>query len=354
MEILQARAPEAAEALSREVVAFVQRLRTEDLFKKPGVAETIDWAKCLLALDVLELSPEVIADTLGAILKYQDDIRKLQGSEAKRCSTRRARGWNRPDASSGRKYPGGVGVSAPTLTMPEAAPLDLPDNPAADAQHHPFRPRAAQGRAAGGAGARGGRDPRGRGGGLHLARRFLPYPARLLHRAARAPGGLCPDLPPLLARPALHGAHDGDDAARHPRRAGRARREAAEKRAAEALLDGASARRPRQRATTADEETEIEVDASLTMSARGTAQDARFRTDEHRRDAQAKRMLARLALPVKPSPRAGQASHLGRGSTPADTCAPPCAGAARCGASTTPNRARAGPTWWCCATSPAR
>lgn len=84
IEILQARAPEASEALSREVVAFVQRLRTEDLFKKPGVAETIDWAKCLLALDVISLSPEVIADTLGAILKYQDDIAKLQGSEAKR------------------------------------------------------------------------------------------------------------------------------------------------------------------------------------------------------------------------------------------------------------------------------
>ncbi|KIC44268.1 ATPase [Ruegeria sp. ANG-S4] len=84
IDILRARAPEAAEALSREVVAFVQRLRTEDLFKKPGVAETIDWAKCLLALDVLNLSPEVIGDTLGAVLKYQDDIQKLQGSEAKR------------------------------------------------------------------------------------------------------------------------------------------------------------------------------------------------------------------------------------------------------------------------------
>jgi len=84
MEILNARAPEASEALSREVVAFVQRLRTEELFKKPGVAETIDWAKCLLALDALTLSPEVIADTLGAVLKYQDDIAKLQGSEAKR------------------------------------------------------------------------------------------------------------------------------------------------------------------------------------------------------------------------------------------------------------------------------
>lgn len=84
LEILHARAPEASEQLSREVVAFVQRLRTEDLFKKPGVAETIDWAKCLLALDVLTLSPEVIADTVGAILKYQDDIVRLQGLEAKR------------------------------------------------------------------------------------------------------------------------------------------------------------------------------------------------------------------------------------------------------------------------------
>ncbi|NBR89658.1 MAG: MoxR family ATPase [Rhodobacteraceae bacterium] len=84
VEILQARAPEATEALSREVVAFVQQLRTEDLFKKPGVAETIDWAKCLLALDVISLSPDVIADTLGAILKYQDDIQRIEGGEAKK------------------------------------------------------------------------------------------------------------------------------------------------------------------------------------------------------------------------------------------------------------------------------
>ncbi|MDD9744382.1 MULTISPECIES: AAA family ATPase [Marinovum] len=84
MEILHARVPEAADTLSREIVAFVQRLRTEDIFKRPGVAETIDWAKCLLALDVIALSPQVISDTLGAILKYQDDIARLQGSEAKR------------------------------------------------------------------------------------------------------------------------------------------------------------------------------------------------------------------------------------------------------------------------------
>ncbi|OYX41176.1 MAG: ATPase [Rhodobacterales bacterium 32-67-9] len=84
LAILHARAPEATETLSREIVAFVQKLRTEDLFKKPGVAETIDWAKCLLALDVIALSPEVIADTLGAILKYQDDIARITGSPAKK------------------------------------------------------------------------------------------------------------------------------------------------------------------------------------------------------------------------------------------------------------------------------
>ncbi|PVH30764.1 AAA family ATPase [Pararhodobacter oceanensis] len=84
LEILNARVPEASTQLSREIVSFVQRLRGEDLFKRPGVAETIDWAKCLLALDVLTLSPEVIADTLGAILKYQDDIAQLQGLETQK------------------------------------------------------------------------------------------------------------------------------------------------------------------------------------------------------------------------------------------------------------------------------
>ncbi len=84
LAILESRAPEASKQLSAEVVAFVQRLRSEDLFKRPGVAETIDWAKSLVALDALALSPEVITDTLGALLKYQDDIARFQGSEARR------------------------------------------------------------------------------------------------------------------------------------------------------------------------------------------------------------------------------------------------------------------------------
>ena len=85
LEILQVKAPGAAAALSREVVAFVQKLRANhDLFKLPGVAETIDWAHALTQLDVLALTPEAINDTLGVLLKYQDDIAKIQGSEAER------------------------------------------------------------------------------------------------------------------------------------------------------------------------------------------------------------------------------------------------------------------------------
>ena len=82
LEILRVRAPGTAEALSREVVAFVQSLREMDLFKAPGVAETIDWAQALTQLDVLALSPDVVNDTLGSLLKYQDDIARIRGSEA--------------------------------------------------------------------------------------------------------------------------------------------------------------------------------------------------------------------------------------------------------------------------------
>jgi len=82
MTILAAKAPEASETLSREVAAFIRRLRDEDLFKSPGVAETLDWARALVALDAVALDPQTISDTLGALLKYQDDIARIQGSEA--------------------------------------------------------------------------------------------------------------------------------------------------------------------------------------------------------------------------------------------------------------------------------
>ncbi|MDI3307191.1 MAG: MoxR family ATPase [Acetobacteraceae bacterium] len=80
--ILKIRAPGVPERLSAEVVAFVQRLRGGDYFKLPGVAETIDWAAALSALDAKELEPAAVDETLGVLLKYQDDIAKLRGAEA--------------------------------------------------------------------------------------------------------------------------------------------------------------------------------------------------------------------------------------------------------------------------------
>jgi MoxR-like ATPase len=84
LDILRRKAPGAAERLSQEIVAFVQRLRKMDLFKLPGVAETIDWTKALVALDQLALDPDTVNNTLGALLKYQDDIGRIRGSEAER------------------------------------------------------------------------------------------------------------------------------------------------------------------------------------------------------------------------------------------------------------------------------
>jgi len=82
LEILQIKAPGANARLSAEVVRFVQALRKRDLFKAPGVAESIDWANALTALDKITLDTGSINDTLGVLLKYQDDIARIQGSEA--------------------------------------------------------------------------------------------------------------------------------------------------------------------------------------------------------------------------------------------------------------------------------
>jgi MoxR-like ATPase len=85
--ILAVKAPDVPERLSAQVVAFVQRLRTSDLFKQPGVAETIDWAQALTYLDQRDLSQESVDETLGVLLKYQDDIAKIRGAEAARLIT---------------------------------------------------------------------------------------------------------------------------------------------------------------------------------------------------------------------------------------------------------------------------
>ena len=77
LAIVRRKCPKASEALARQVVAFTQRLRTMDLFKAPGIAETLDWAEALIALDRVALDPATVADTLGALIKYQDDLATL-------------------------------------------------------------------------------------------------------------------------------------------------------------------------------------------------------------------------------------------------------------------------------------
>jgi MoxR-like ATPase len=83
LKIVRAKVPGIAKKLSEQVVAFVQALRKEDLFKSPGVAETLDWAAALTELDVVALDPATVSDTLGALLKYQDDIARLDGTKVK-------------------------------------------------------------------------------------------------------------------------------------------------------------------------------------------------------------------------------------------------------------------------------
>jgi MoxR-like ATPase len=82
--IVALKAPDIAEDLRNQLIAFIHKLREQDLFKQPGVAETIDWANALTQLDVVTLTPEILNDTLGSLLKYQDDIARVQGSEAAR------------------------------------------------------------------------------------------------------------------------------------------------------------------------------------------------------------------------------------------------------------------------------
>ncbi|MCY7316837.1 MAG: MoxR family ATPase [Rubrivivax sp.] len=82
--IVERRAPEAPRKLSQEIVAFVQKLRTLELYKLPGIAETLDWTRALMELDALVLDPETVNHTLGVLLKYQDDIAKVKGSEVAR------------------------------------------------------------------------------------------------------------------------------------------------------------------------------------------------------------------------------------------------------------------------------
>ena len=81
MQIVRTKVPGAPQRLTQEIVGFVQALRKQDLFKQPGVAETLDWATALTELDAVALDPALVTDTLGVLLKYQDDIAKMQGTK---------------------------------------------------------------------------------------------------------------------------------------------------------------------------------------------------------------------------------------------------------------------------------
>ena len=83
LSILKEKRPKTPAKLSKQIIAYVQAIRKEDLFKVPGVAETLDWATALVELDAVALDPSLVSDTLGVLLKYQDDILKMQGSRAK-------------------------------------------------------------------------------------------------------------------------------------------------------------------------------------------------------------------------------------------------------------------------------
>ena len=156
----------ATRALSREVVAFTQRLRTIDLFKSPGIAETLDWAEALVALDRITLDPETVANTLGALLKYQDDIGAITPEVAARLV---ARGAAR---ASGSALPASNGMDATALFGARGTP---------GRQHPAFRAGAARCGLAGRPGESARCARRGRGGRHRQPRRFS-------RRARRRPG----------------------------------------------------------------------------------------------------------------------------------------------------------------------
>ena len=105
LEILKVKVPDAPEKLTQQVVEFVQHLRNRDLFKLPGVAETIDWTNALIQLDKIDLDPETVNSSLGVLLKYQDDIERVQGSEAAQILDEVKGGHQRGDLTKNGRNP---------------------------------------------------------------------------------------------------------------------------------------------------------------------------------------------------------------------------------------------------------
>ncbi len=209
LAIVRAKVPESAEKLSRDIVGFVQQLRKEDLFKAPGTAETLDWASALVALDAKALEPALISDTLGVVLKYQDDVVRFDQPKIEQMLRELAGGAE------------GGGMSAKMSRRVRARAFSGP--------HRRVRARVAPRRHAGRA-RRGGRcGEGGRDRGHRAANGFLLGAARGAGEAPRARSDLQRGVPPLLAPPPRLRAHHGRDAAGGTR-SGQAARGAAPRR----------------------------------------------------------------------------------------------------------------------------
>ena len=289
MAILQARVPEAPRSCRPRSWPSSRRSGRRISSRPRAWPKSIDWARCLIALDTLALSPEVISDTLGAVLKYQDDIAKIAGS----------RGHAHPERGPRDPRAAGLMDAAPPLPETEGRLVG---------EHRPFRPRAPQGgrprRSRAGAGGGGGRG----GGWLHPQDRLLPHAPRDAHPPGRAPRGLRPDLRDVLARPRLHRADDPPLLAHAPPGGGGAKEEGR----ATPRLRGAE-RRGRSRLRRCRKREELQLDARVSWSAAERLRAMDFEQMSAAEIREAAQAVRTLSLPVKPVPtRRSIASQSGR------------------------------------------
>src|SRR5262249_25034544 len=210
LKIVRAKVPGIGKILSEQVVHFVQALRKEDLFKAPGVAETLDWAAALAELDVATLDPLTVSDTLGVLLKYQDDIARIEGAKAKELidevraelrAAEEARDENYAWIFFLRPATGFRGGSCPRHGAPPRARREG-WRPSCR-KHRPLRPRLARRRDSSRSWSGDGRAGGGRGGWRRHPRRLLLGAACGIGEAPPALAHVRPGVPHLLS-PAWH------------------------------------------------------------------------------------------------------------------------------------------------------
>ena len=265
------------------MVAFVQELRNKDLFKLPGVAETIDWTNALIQLDKIDLDPDTVNSTLGSSSNIRDDIEKMRGSEAARILDEVKSQLAQIQHEPGRGRPGPFAL----LDGLEGSRL------AANVMHFGRILRSAACRWAR---ARCSTPSRGAGSRRHQPVRFLLGPALGLRQPARPARFVRPGVPYLLAGPEDPRTHDGH---RHARSRSRGAAPGAPSRR---LLDALN----RNDDSGADEEKErdqeIELDAAMTASANELLQEMDFEDMSADEIARAKAAIARMSLPIAEIP----------------------------------------------------